>query len=78
MRRSGEAVTSKMPDTILRPGVVDDTMPRHGMVKSNDLPLLEVVIADSLICDNHPTASYEISESQTCRQTKTLGVTVQP
>jgi hypothetical protein len=51
LRRSGEAVTSNMPDTILRPGVVDDTMPRHGMGKSNDLPRLEVVIADSLICD---------------------------
>jgi hypothetical protein len=39
-----------MPDTIVRPGVVYDTMPRHGMGKSNDLPHLEVVMAD-LICD---------------------------
>jgi hypothetical protein len=31
--------------------VVDDTMLRRGMVKSNDLSHLEVVIADSLICD---------------------------
>jgi len=36
-----------MSDTNLRPGVFDDTMPRRGIVKSNDLPHLEVVIADS-------------------------------
>jgi hypothetical protein len=35
-----------MSDTNLRPGVFDDTMPRRGIVKSNDLPHLEVVIAD--------------------------------
>jgi hypothetical protein len=38
-----------MSDTNLRPGVFDDTMPRRGIVKSNDLPHLEVVIADKLI-----------------------------
>jgi hypothetical protein len=42
LRRFGEAVTSNMPDTILRPGVVDDTMPRRGMVKSNDYPILKL------------------------------------
>jgi hypothetical protein len=36
-----------MSDTNLRPGVFDDTMPRRGIVKSNDLPHLEVVIADT-------------------------------
>jgi hypothetical protein len=37
-----------MSDTNLRPGVFDDTMPRRGIVKSNDLPHLEVVIADTI------------------------------
>ncbi|KHO10640.1 reverse transcriptase [Metarhizium robertsii ARSEF 23] len=36
-----------MSDTNLRPGVFDDTMPRRGIVKSNDLPHLEVGIADT-------------------------------
>jgi hypothetical protein len=36
-----------MSDTNLRPGVFDDTMPRRGIVKSNDLPHLEVVISDT-------------------------------
>jgi hypothetical protein len=54
LRRFGEAVPGSMPDTIVRPGVVYDTMPRHGMGKSNDLPHLEVVMAD-LICDTPPS-----------------------
>jgi hypothetical protein len=49
-----------MSDTNLRPGVFDDTMPRRGIVKSNDLPHLEVVIADTVLLRTLSSKSVSI------------------